>query len=97
MTNSTATKTRLTPVNPANAREIEMMAGKAMCAYANWQQAESADYCDPQFRHESQYEVVAAHRSEYEATVRCTAMFVREPLPTVCVAIIERAKGEFGI
>lgn len=97
MTTGTTARASLTPYNPANAREVEMMASKAMCAYANWQQAERADYYDPQFRHVSQYEIVAAHRSEYEATARCIGMFVKEPLPTICIAIIGRAKEEFGI
>lgn len=89
--------TKLTPINPDNARVVDMMAAKAVCAYANWQAAEQADFFDAQFRHESQYEVVAAHRSEYEATVRCVAMLVRESVPTICLAIISQAKSEFGV
>ena len=97
MTTATIDKTKLTPCNPANEREVEMMLGKAMCAYANWQRAEAADYYAPEFRHESQYEVVAAHRSEYEATVRCIAMFVRESVTSICIAVIERCKREFDV
>lgn len=88
----------LTPHNEANAREIEMMVGKAMCAWANWM-----DIADNRKKYESEYgstmtevEKTAA-MSEYEATVRCIAMFTEERLPQVCEYVIERAKAEFGI
>ena len=87
----------ITAKKKANEREVEMMVGKAMCAYANWKQTEAADYNNPQFRHVSQYEVMAAQESEYETTCRCIAMFTVEHLPEVCQTIIDRAKSEFGL
>lgn len=86
MTTETATKATVTPTNPANAREVEMMMGKAMCAWAN---ATTGDYQIEQYRRMAM--------AEYEATARCIDMFVREPLWKVCSIIIERAKAEFGI
>lgn len=72
----------LTAYNEANAREIEMMVGKAMCAWANWQTAI-----------DNPYSTIAqtAYKSEYEATVRCIDMFVRESLYEVQAYIIECA------
>ena len=87
----------ITASNKANEREVEIMVGKAMCAYANWKQTEAADYDNPQFRHVSQYEVMAAQESEYEATVRCISLFVEQPTSYICKYIIARAKSEFGI
>lgn len=78
----------ITAKNKANEREVEMMVGKAMCAYANWQSAESRPFA---------IEQRVAHRSEYEATCRCIAMFTVEPLPEVCKTIIDRAKSELGL
>lgn len=87
MTTKTATKATVTPINPANSREVEMMMGKAMCAWAN---ATTGGYHQiERYRHMAM--------AEYEATARCIDMFVREPLWKVCSTIIERAKAEFGI
>lgn len=89
--------TNVTATNEANVREVERMMGKAMCAWANWQQAEAMDYTDPVFRHVSQREACAMHRSEYEATVRCIEMFVDDSIYEVSRIVIERAKEELGI
>lgn len=88
----------LTPTNEANAREIEMMVGKAMCSYANYRGALN--------EHKSlvkQYGALgvevtkAQYKSEYEATVRCIAMFVSEPVPTICQVVIDRCRSELGV
>ena len=71
---------KLTAIKETNEREIEMMVGKAMCAYANARETFDKSYTDPEFRHVSQDEIVAALTAEYEATIRCIAMFVREDL-----------------
>lgn len=80
------TTTSLTPINPANEREVEMMMGKAVCAWAN---ATAGEYQIERYRHMAM--------AEYEATARCIGLFVREPLWKVCSAIIDRAKAEFEI
>lgn len=79
---------KLTAYNGQNDREIGMMMGKAMCAYANWQSAESKAFA---------IEQRVAHRSEYEATVRCIDMFVKESIYEIQLAIIESCEEEFGI
>ena len=86
--------TSLTPYHECDERPIEMMVGKAMCAYANWQRVER-DYGD--IAPSQRGELCVAYENEYEATVRCIAMLVREGVPTICMAVIERAKQEFGI
>lgn len=78
----------LTAYNDQNAREIEMMMGKAMCAYAN---AVTINKMNPKS------ENVIALMSEYEATVRCIDMFVRENIYEIQLAVIDSAKEEFGI
>ena len=80
--------TTLTPINPANEREIAMMMSKAVCAWANW--ATHDDVLQP-----AEHKAMLA--AEYEATARCIAMFVREPLWQICSTIIETAKADFGI
>ena len=74
------------------------MASKAMCAYSNYKGAVN--------EHKSlvkEYGVLsvevteAQYKSEYEATVRCIAMFVKEPVPTICTYVTDRCKDEFGI
>jgi len=94
---SNKVETIITATHKVNEPQVEAMVGKAMCAYANWRETENADYDDPQFRHESQYEVVAAYRAEYEATVRCIAMFVDQPTSYICKYVIDRCAEEFGI
>ena len=76
----------ITAKNKANEREVEMMFGKALCAYKN-----AMDVIDLDFH---QY---GLFKSEYEATCRCIAMFTVEHLPEVCQTIIDRAKSEFGL
>lgn len=90
----------LTVTKSTNQREVEMMFGKAMCAYANWMVVrkcvlEDLDMGFDPDADKSRY--VTAAKSEYEATVRCIAMFTVEHLPEVCQTIIDRAKSEFGI
>ena len=79
---------KLTAYNSQNDREISMMMGKAMCAYANWQVSEKKAFA---------IEQRVAHRSEYEATVRCIDMFVKESIYEIQFAVIESAKEELGI
>ena len=87
----------LTAYNECNEREIEMMVGKAMCADANAREAFKASHTDNRFRHVPQDEVVATYRAEYEATVRCIEMFVRENVYEIQRYIQGRCKEEFGI
>lgn len=77
---------KLTAYNNQNDRQIEQMVGKAMCAYANAMEVADLD--------KVQQKVFMA---EYEATVRCIAMFVKESVPEICVAVIDSCKKEFGI
>ena len=76
-------------INESNEREVDRMVGKAMCAYANWTMEV----------HDADTDPVAAcgFRSEYEATVRCIAMFVHDPLSHVCAYVIDGAHEAFGI
>lgn len=89
----------LTAKNNSTDLAIEMMFGKAMCAYANFMQAYNAK--NPAdigaFTKEQVEKAKTAYESEYEATVRCLAMLTVEHLPQVCKAVIEQAKEEFGI
>lgn len=64
------TTKNLTAYNEANEREISMMVGKAMCALANAKTAKK----------QGMEHVRIACESEYEATVRCIDMFVKESL-----------------
>lgn len=73
-------QTKLTAINPANERQIEVMFGKAVCAYANALETFKLPYTDGRFRHVPQDEIVAACEAEYEATVRCLDLFVNENL-----------------
>lgn len=83
----------LTATNEDNDRQIEQMVGKAMCAYANWQQERNSDRED-----KIQKKLIEqSHRSEYEATVRCIGLFVDQPTSYICQYVIARAKEEFGI
>lgn len=88
----------LTPYNEQNKREVEMMVGKAMCAYANYTENQN-NRADLIFNHGIKaFELTqAALESELEATERCIAMFVEEHLPEIGIIVIERAKEEFGI
>jgi len=89
---------KLTAYNSQNDREIEMMMGKAICAYANWKSTEDdRDQLEMLYGRETVDKSITAHKSEYEATVRCIEMFVKESVPTICVAVIDSCKEEFGI
>ena len=70
-------QTKLTAINEINERNVEVMMGKAICAFANARTIFKKSYNDTQFRHVSQDEIVAACEAEYEATVR---LFVKENL-----------------
>lgn len=89
---------KLTANNECNEREIEMMVGKAMCAWANHESAMKAeqqlrrDYGDKVFD-----TTTAAQMSEYEATVRCIAMFVTNSLYEIQAYVTGRAEAEFEI
>lgn len=85
---------QLTAYNKANDRQIQQMFGKAMCAYANWQEVEHLKYLA---NGRSVAEAKARFESEYEATVRCIDMFVRESVPAICMAVIDSYREEFGI
>lgn len=77
---------------------IEMMFGKALCAYANWKSTEDdREQLAALYGKDTVEKSIVAHQSEYEATVRCLAMLTVEHLPQVCMAVIEQAKEEFGI
>lgn len=87
-----------TAKNKANTREVESMFSKAMCAYANWQNSESAvGICNDEELAQFYASRALIDQSEYEATVRCLAMFTEEHLPEVCTMVIEACKEEFGI
>lgn len=77
---------KLTAYNPENDRQIEQMVSKAMCAYANAMEINNLN--------RTQHEI---YMSEYEATVRCIDMFVKESIYEIQFAVIESAKEEFGI
>ena len=88
----------LTPYNEQNKREVEMMVGKAMCAYANYTENQS-NRADLIFNHGIKaFELTqAALESELEATERCIAMFVKESMYEIGVTVIERANEEFNL
>lgn len=97
MTTTTETK-KLTPIHECSERAIEMMSGKAICSYANWHSVkDDEDQLRTLYGDMAVEKSLTAHMSEYEATVRCIAMLVREHLPEVCAHIINQAKAEFGI
>ena len=88
----------LTAKNTCNDLAIEMMFGKALCAYANWKNNQScAAICTDESLAKFHADAAIASQSEYEATVRCLAMLTVEHLPEVCMAVINQAKEEFGI
>ena len=84
--------TKLNAYNECNEREINSMVGKAACAYANKVQTFRKSYTDPEFRHVSQDEVMAALNAEYEATIRCIDMFVKENLYEIQRFVIAEAE-----
>ena len=89
----------ITATNEDNERQIEMMVGKAMCAYANWHRSTDKNhfFFKSGVSELEKEKARTAHQSEYEATVRCIAMFVEQPLSYVCEYIIARCFEEFGI
>lgn len=88
----------LTAKNSVNNLAIEMMFGKALCAYANWKSTEDdREQLAALYGSNTVEQSIVAHQSEYEATVRCLAMLTVEHLPQVCMAVIEQAEEEFGI
>lgn len=89
---------KLTAYNPENDRQIEQMVGKAMCAYANWQSNDSsAGICNDKKLARFHANMALIDQGEYEATVRCIAMFVKDSVPTICTYVIDRCKSKLGI
>ena len=74
----------LTAIHEGTDREISMMVGKAMCAYANLTNATEAGMLN----------TAIALESEYEATVRCIDMLVCENLYAIQHYIVNRANAE---
>lgn len=85
----------LTAYNSQNDREIGMMMGKAMCAYANFLNAKEHE--EHEFKYQPKEVVVQKHLSEYEATVRCIGMFVKESIYEIQLAVTDSCKEEFGV
>lgn len=85
------TTKNLTAYNEANEREISSMVGKAMCAYANWREAKASEA--EAIREKS----TIAFQAEYEATIRCIEMFVRESIYEIQAHVWDRCAEEFGI
>lgn len=93
------TTDNVTPTNKANNREVEFMMGKAMCAWANLQVSlgEWRNCEDGSHEAEVHERMCAIYSSEYEATVICIAMFVKEPIHKVHEIARNRAKAKFKI
>lgn len=88
----------VTARNHDNDTQVESMMGKAICAYANWKEAEREREKLAMLHGREKVELaVTAHQSEYEATVRCIALFVEEHLPEVCRIVIDRCEEELGV
>ena len=94
---STYGNTKLNICNECDERPVEMMVGKAMCAWANARETFKIPHTDPRFDAVSQDEIVAMLNAEYEATIRCIAMFVTNSLDEIQAYVTGRAKAEFGI
>ena len=89
---------KLTPIHENNEREVEMMVGKAMCAYANAESIKrDAKKNIDEYGYAEYRMAVQAYMSEYEATVRCIEMFVKDSIYAVQAHVNERAEREFGI
>lgn len=76
-------QTKLTAINEINERNVEVMMGKAVCAYANLQRVieyEELFVESGAVTHEQAEVAKARHASEHEATVRCLDLFVKENL-----------------
>lgn len=83
----------LTAINKANERAIDMMMGKAMCSFANLKQTLDGSWDDTN----AQDVAIAAHRSEYEATVRILEFFVAENIYEIQHIVVDNAVEQFGI
>lgn len=72
------------------------MFSKAMCAYANWKEGLKtlSDSSNAHFEHGIEVEAEKA-QSEYEATVRCLALLVKEPVSDICLKVVGRVEQEF--
>ena len=91
---------KLTAIHEGTEREIEMMVGKAMCAYENWQVALKCVYDDYKLGEEgytANYIRAARNKSEYEATAHILEFFVQENIYDIQRYVLARAKAEFGI
>lgn len=87
--------TNLNPINERNAREVEMMVGKAMCAYANAESIKrDAKKNIEEYGHEEYRVAVQSCMSEYEATVRCIEMFVSDSIYAIQHYVVSRAEAE---
>ena len=74
---------KLNAYNECNEREINAMVGKAACAWANWQVALDNPHSK---------ELQIAYKNEYEATIRCIDMFVKNDLYEIQAIAIEEAR-----
>lgn len=87
--------TNLNPIHECNARDIERMVGKAMCAYANWQNSLKAVYGAEDDADRTMFKQNAiACKSEYEATIRCIEMFVSDSIYAIQAHVVDRAEAE---
>lgn len=92
--------TNLNPIHECNAREVEMMVGKAMCAYANLDRVIKSEelFVESGAGTKEQVEIAKAkHASEYEATIRIIEMFVSDSIYAIQAYVVDRAEAEFGI
>ena len=88
----------LNPINKDNAREVEMMVGKAMCAYANWMKiAHNREKYEAEFGNVRTVAEIAACKSEYEATIRILDFFVEESFYEIQRYVPLRAYAELEI
>ena len=92
------TTAKLHTYNDCDEIPVRMMVGKAMCAYSNWQSVEDdRDHLSSLYGSELVEKSAIAHKSEYEATIRCIDMFVKDGLYAIQDYVTGRAKDEFGI
>lgn len=87
--------TKLNAYNESNEREINSMVGKAMCAYANMSKViehEELMIESGAFTKEQVEIAKAKHASEYEATVRCIEMFVKNSIYEIQHYVIAEAE-----
>lgn len=87
--------TKLNPIHECNAREVEMMVGKAMCAYANWKSSLKAMHAaESDIDRTLNRQAAIAGKNEYEATARCIDMFVVESIYEIQHVVSGRAEAE---